>query len=355
VKQLENKDLIIVGLAYPYGKVSRIYLIKTDSLGNKLWDKWLGVGSTVYFFAYSIVQTSDNGFAIGGVVHYWPDNQGIDPIVIKTDSIGNQEWIKYLGGPYKDHQAYVTLSNNSNIIVGMNIADEPVGTTEYYGRITLAELDIEGNIIWEKKYGSKHYLSRLNCLLTLENNSIVATGYHYTNFPHVEGWILKTNSEGDSIWLREYDHAALSEYSVNQLFDIKLTNDGGIIACGDVQPHDPDPGNQDAWVIKLDSNGCDTPNCDPTVIVPLQIAKESSLQAYPNPASNKLTVSCPEFINSEALVCLYDIFGRKAREIQVPKGKVAIEIKVNTLNKGLYIFRVTTGRGYSEWIKVVVE
>ncbi len=84
VKQLENKSLIIIGLAYPYGKVSRIYLLKTDSLGNKLWDKWLGFGDTWYFWSFSIIQTSDKGYALGGLVHYYPGGQKLDPIVIKN-------------------------------------------------------------------------------------------------------------------------------------------------------------------------------------------------------------------------------------------------------------------------------
>ncbi|MCF8235187.1 MAG: T9SS type A sorting domain-containing protein [Bacteroidales bacterium] len=360
VKQLDNKDLVIVGLAYPYGKTSRIYLIKTDSLGNKIWDKWLGFGSTNYFYSYSVIQTSDHGYAIGGVVHYWPDNQEIDPIVIKTDSLGNQEWIKYLGGPYKDHQAFVANSNNNTIIVGMNIADEPVGTTEYNGRITLAELDIEGNIIWEKKYGSKHYLSRLYCVITLENNSIIATGYHYTDFPHTEGWILKTSSEGDSIWMRNYDYADLSIYSDNWLFDIKATFDGGLIACGDVKPHDPDPGNQDAWVLKLDSNGCDTPNCDPTVIMPIQIANRGSIEVFPNPADKQFVVRCSpdnyrEFVERNCVIQVFDLFGRKVKEIKVPKGKEQIIVNVENWKRGLYLLRVSSGDGYAESVKVVIE
>jgi hypothetical protein len=65
MKQLENYDLVFIGLTMPYGEASRIYLLKTDSLGNKIWDNVYGTGGTRYYYAYSVVQTSDGGFAIG--------------------------------------------------------------------------------------------------------------------------------------------------------------------------------------------------------------------------------------------------------------------------------------------------
>ncbi len=41
--------------------------------------------------------------------------------------------------------------------------------------------------------------------------------------------------------MREYDRYSVSEDSKYQLFDLKQTSDGGLIAFGDAQPHDPDP------------------------------------------------------------------------------------------------------------------
>ncbi len=139
------------------------------------------------FFAYSIIQTSDNGLAIGGVVHYWPDNQGIDPIVIKTDSLGNQEWIKYLGGPIRDHQAFVTLSHDNQILAGMNVGYTQYGSTGYSGRVCPAKMDNDGNIIWKKEYSGDYHTSRLNSMISLPNGTIVATGNYRKEYPHTIG------------------------------------------------------------------------------------------------------------------------------------------------------------------------
>jgi len=346
VKQLDNKDLIIVGLAYPYNETNtRIYLLKTDSLGNKLWDKWLGFGDTRFYWAYSIVQTSDNGFAIGGKVNYWPDAQGTDAIVIKTDSLGNREWIQYFGGPIRDYQAFVTLTPDDNILAGWNIGLTQLGSTSTSGRICISKMDYEGNIIWNKQYSGDIPYNRLESLIALPSGNIVATGSYRPYYPHTTSWILKVNSLGDSLWLREYDRYSLSEDSKYQLFDIKQTSDGGLIACGDAAPHDPDPGNQDAWVIKLDSNGCDTPNCDPTVVIPLLETTESDFIVFPVPVLKDLHIKSVLFSKSNYTVSLINIYGRKVEETIVTQGQTEAIIKMGHLPSGLYILHLTCPNG----------
>jgi len=351
VKQTYDSGFILGGSLYT-DISDNYFILKTDKNGKQEWLRTFhqyGINQ-----GYSVIQTSDSGYIIGGF-HYVPSipTSG-NPLIYKTDKEGNLEWMKNMGGEVIDYSAMLCRSYENSFIVGTCIGDSMYITNMSYKRISLSRIDYNGNFLWSKKYGKSSYYNYLLNVFQLEDGNVIATGTTLGVFPHTLGWILKVNSFGDSIWYREYEILSGSQ-SMNALYDVFETMDNGIVACGEVMPFEPDTGSHDAWVIKLDSNGCDTPNCDPTVIVPLQITKETFLQAYPNPARNKLTVSCPEFINSEALVCLYDIFGRKARQIHVPKGNVAIEINVNTLNKGLYILRVTTGRGYSEWVKVVVE
>ncbi len=65
------------------------YLIKTDSLGNILFDKTLnGLNQANYNIEFtSIIQTSDNGYAMTGYETFGPAN--MRTILIKTDSLGN--------------------------------------------------------------------------------------------------------------------------------------------------------------------------------------------------------------------------------------------------------------------------
>ena len=355
LKKSDQNNLVIVGGWKPMGQEIRIWLAKTDNLGNLIWEKSFGSG-TGYYQGHSVVQTTDGGYAIGGFLFYIGNDNSGDPILIKTNSQGNQQWMKNLGGPYKDYKAMICLDNEGNMIVGTNYADYMSGD-EAYTRINIIKLDTLGNILWNKKYGTSRYRNYLVNIRSLEDGDIIATGTVGTFFPWRSGWIIKVNSQGDSIWYREYS-LFQGENSMNFLYDLIQTSDNGLLACGYVYPSAPDTGSQDAWVIKLDSIGCEFPFCDTTVgMDEITGAEKNSLLIYPNPASN--IINCrlqvagyrPAPSNAEGLqaspersrgagdfrLVIYDIFGRKAEEIVIPPWQETVQMDVSGWNAGVYV------------------
>jgi hypothetical protein len=70
-------------------------LVKTDSGGNEEWNKTYGGTNDDY--AYSVVQTTDGGYALAGhTVSYGVG--GGDFWLIKTDEFGNAQWNMTYGG-----------------------------------------------------------------------------------------------------------------------------------------------------------------------------------------------------------------------------------------------------------------
>ena len=112
---LKNGDFVIVGSAKSNnGNVSNhhpltpgfydrdFWLIKVDSLGNLLWNKCYGGSGGDD--ANSLIQTLDGGFIMAGYT-YSEDGDviglhgsGDDFWIVKTDSLGNLQWQKCLGG-----------------------------------------------------------------------------------------------------------------------------------------------------------------------------------------------------------------------------------------------------------------
>ena len=87
-----------------------IWIIKADSSGNIIWSHCYGGLSEDR--PRSISKTSDGGLLVCGkstsnIAHPFP----YDCIVVKLDSLGHQEWLKYLGGSQWDeaHSAIETL------------------------------------------------------------------------------------------------------------------------------------------------------------------------------------------------------------------------------------------------------
>jgi len=347
----DDGDLIITGELYHYsGTPSEVILLKTDSTGDEKWSMFYGQSG--FNIGYSVIQTSDGGFAIGG---YWrnPNSPSSgDPIVIKTDSIGNMEWEVSLGGPRPDNKAMLCRGSDGSIIVGTLYADSTTHPIwgDPYSRIHIVKLDNNGNTIWDRKYGksnvTKNYVSNIRCL---DDGSIIVCGsspVDYNVTPGISGWVMKLNTDGDELWYRSYANLYGGQ-SENILNDIIPTSDKGFIACGFVLPEEPDTGVQEVWVIKLDSMGCDTPGCG-TVGVSDHArsidSKSANLHIFPNPASTQIMI-CSSVLVPRSSVFIYDLFGRLQDEIIITKGQNETKLDISAYPPGVYIAVLKDDKG----------
>lgn len=127
VRQTTDEGYIILG---------NYLLIKTDKDGNELWRKSIG--------GQCVQQTNDGGYIITGYEEYWwkPWWGNMDLKLIKTDSNGNKEWDRTYGGIYCDAGNFVQQTSDEGYIV--------IGFTESYLCHPVAERDI-----WLIKTGKK--------------------------------------------------------------------------------------------------------------------------------------------------------------------------------------------------------
>jgi hypothetical protein len=338
----ENGDLALVGGIYESSIGSKVLLMRTDTAGNILWYNLFSNSICDLNDGYSVIQTSDNGFAIGGDCYTPGTYLTGDPIIIKTDSLGNREWIKNLGGWYEDYVAMLCRSGDGNILMGTTIADTAIGNSPI-SRINVVKLDNDGNIIWNKKYGSSSLDNFLENIRCLEDGNIICTGSVMSAIPWNAGWILKLNPDGDSLWYRQYYY--YSGYgSFNDLDDIIPTNDSGFLACGGLFPIPPDTGIQSAWGIKLDSIGCEWAGCDTTVGIKEHGGVEAwghgGMEIWPNPAGEllhgRLNVDDGR-LNIDFRLVIYDVFGREIYPKIISQGEEGWTVDISQLPTGMYI------------------
>ncbi|GAH78097.1 unnamed protein product, partial [marine sediment metagenome] len=91
-----DKGFALVGQALSI-RAGEFMLVKTDSVGAKLWSKTLGFGGTEYPF--SVIEHSiDNGFVIAGRTDSVGSGSDNDFVIIKTDTVGVELWTKTFGG-----------------------------------------------------------------------------------------------------------------------------------------------------------------------------------------------------------------------------------------------------------------
>ena len=340
-----------------------IILIKTDSNGNELWRNQYGSDSSDW--AKSLIQTSDNGYAIGSwrrIAHIGYEETP-DPIVYKIDSLGNYEWSLNLGGPLLDDKPMLCNSQDSCIVVLTAYADSMFNPEYASTRINLIKIDLSGSIIWNKKYGSStsNYVSNIKLL---DNGDFMACGYIYNSpSPYLQaGWLFRFNSDGDSLWNREYFYYPDDPvYGINYLYDVSQTEDNGFVAVGQAYTLDPPNNVQKMWVLKVDSVGCEIENCwvgieeDEETGGQGEEEKMGGMEIWPNPAREILNFKF-SILNSgkDYYLSVYDIFGREVRRIKIVDGQDEVIVNVESYPPGVYIAILKKGFDLVESRKFIV-
>ena len=113
--QTNDEGYALAGYTNSFGAGGKdFWLVKTDSVGNQLWNKtYGGPGDEV---AYSVIQTNDEGYALAGYTNSFGAG-GKDFWLVKTDSVGNQLWNKTYGGPGDEVAYSVIQTNNGDYIL----------------------------------------------------------------------------------------------------------------------------------------------------------------------------------------------------------------------------------------------
>jgi hypothetical protein len=317
INRTSDGNIILTGTRKPYAIDPKVYLIKTDTSGNKFWEHvYSNLPGDVQ--GYSVISTTDGGYAIGAFQYYHvpPSDETGDPLVIKTDSLGNFEWVKNLGGNFSDSHVMLALSTDGNILAYCTYAVLNNPGSDSYKSPQLTKLDNNGSIIWERRYLKPKHFTYPGNLHVDNDGSIIICGKTMISYPRNTGWMMKLSSEGDSLWYRQFGLMKGID-SEHMLYDAIPTNENGYIACGYVNPVLPDTGTQDVWVVKVDSLGCESLSYCWVGVKELQVAlKTGELTLFPNPAQEVFTVQFHQLIEKSQLQFV-DVMGRKVEEMSI--------------------------------------
>ena len=197
--------------------------------------------------AYSVAATNDGGYIITGLTMSEADSNG-EIVVIKTTAHGDTSWSHIYGGPLLTGGNCVIQTSDGGYMVSGHTQDWGAHDCDFY----LMKLDPSGNMLWEKTYGGdSDDVSK--SVVELSGGGYVMGGFtiSYGNvFPsqnrHV--YFIKTNSVGDMVWKKLYAGSNNEECA-----SITSTSDGGFLAVG--WSNSWGNGEDDGWLLRLNSNG----------------------------------------------------------------------------------------------------
>jgi hypothetical protein len=327
----DSAHIMICGQTRKTDAAGNIWFVKTNLDGEQEWEKELaGAG---WQHGEFMAMLGDGSFFLAS--QFGTSNQ-YEYKVYRINASGDVMWQKEVGTEYDDDgfPKVVALPDGSGLFTGS------VGTADWRVHLPYAiKLSTSGNTVWEKTYPAG-FTSRAFARPIVSNDGtvVLSGGIEYDTFfapLYVRTW--KIDSNGDMLWERVHYNNPTGD---NYIYHQTSAYDGGIIGVG--FSHAPGETFQDAWVLKLDSEGCLEENCLVATEEPEEEPEQDDggLTFAPNPGSDFVTVTYTlHSTGREAIFTLSDMYGRRVLVQSIPADATTGQFGINLhdLPVGVYV------------------
>jgi len=311
VKQTTDGGYILAGGTFSLETDDwNIWLVKTYPNGNKEWDRtFVGENNNGWDKAYSVQQTSEGGYILVGYTCNGPRDSGdYDVWLIKTDSNGNKEWDKTFGGDGSDRGDSVQQTTDGGYIIA--------GGTKSYGvddcDVWLLKTDSNGNRQWDKTFegdgaDSVQQTSDGGYIIIGSTSAPIDTGDLNAWFATMDALLIKTDSEGNEEWDKTFGGD-----NKDKARSVQQTTDSGYIIAGSTESYGV--GDEDAWLVKTDSNG--NKQWDKTFEISTDTATPATATTATTSQQNKTSNTTLIFGGAAILIFLVLLVGKSRRKEQ---------------------------------------
>lgn len=298
IDALGNRMFITFDSKDTLTKVVKVIIRALDEHLNTLWEHSLPT-----FYKYpiwdNIRATPDGGvIAINSTTQNWRTRA----LITKYDADGNVTWKTPFERDFDRYAENVKINNHPDGgYVGLWEADSFV-IFNYNNPAIVFKMDATGQFEWQKV--DFYHVRNIFDVFAAQNGDLVMCGTDEAlpqeQDQYFAAYLRRMTAQGAVKWERRiFDHRDDSKY--NYLWGGLELENGDLMFTGSWNPHESSPPQSDTfpdnvWLLKVDSNGCFTPNCDTNqYIVPTQEAparrQDGAFAAFPNPFGHTLTLA----------------------------------------------------------------
>lgn len=215
ITETYDGGFVMVGDTYSFGAgKSDMYIVKFDSVGNKVWDET--VGSSDYDHAKAIIQTNDSGFAVVGVIGSNTNYMSF----LKLSKDGTKQWFKYFSANKRNSANTIVQSYDGGYLLGGQLSTNDNGSWGY-----LIKTDKNGDLQWSKKVFDLSFYPEIRQIVKTKDSGYALLANNPVTLNDIA--LIKVDSTGNFQWAKSIGGAS------NDLpaWLIK-TNDEGFVIAG---------------------------------------------------------------------------------------------------------------------------
>ena len=308
-------------------------LMETDTAGNIIWAKTFGSIGTDE--AYTVLQTPDKGYLVGGTTFFGAGNY--DDYLIKTDSAGNYLWSKTYGGTAnREYINHIRPDAWGNFILA--------GTTSSFGsggdNVHLLCVDASGILLWSKDFGGTLYDMGLGVETTFDHGIVICGRTESYGSGNFDAYFIKTDSAGNSGCHDSTDATITTSPSTLVSIPVFTFLPGGV--SSDAAVTQGSGGNVTTLCqLITNENELHTANNSAHVII------------YPDPFSATAVISVSNLQSRECSFFLYDVTGRTVMQLTIQNPET--EIYRDDLKNGMYFYTIKNQNSVIVRGKLMIE
>jgi hypothetical protein len=278
-------------------KNSDILVVRMDSEGAVLWAKVYGGNNTDY--GYSIQETTDGGFIIGGETNSYGAGEW-DFYCLKLKKDGVVQFSKTFGDKKADYGRYAIQTKDGGYLIGGNTYN----FNTYDIDLCLVKMNGSGAVEWSKTYGGTG-TDYLLCLKNMDDNKFIASGYTNSFGLAVEDAFIMIFNESGKVVSSKAFGGLTHDYGVSL-----LVNGTDVILCGSTQSFGVS--DDDIYVVRTKQKWKEI-ECNTNALYPLNTGNvtvkvgSGHYELELHCQEKKINVVVKNALTAEQILCIEDL------------------------------------------------